>query len=217
MRKTIRLSAALSAALAWGGAMAMPLGLRTGLWAERAEWMPEISVGADNEKEEIISVLSTFADYISLSAHITNAAEYAEFREWAHGVKDTDGGDDAAGEDAVLESPFAWVAYALGAVRLLANEPSINIISVEAGNASEVGGASLVLSVSVKDGTDAVEVAAAKIAALFEATSDMGNWHGATKLAPKVEIDGEEGGDGIVRFRITPGGGDRAFLRIKVD
>ena len=57
--------------------------------------------------------------------------------------------------------------------------------------------------------------AAEKVKAMFEATSDLGDWDGAAKLTPAVSV---ETGDGAtMRFKVTPGDGTatRAFLRIR--
>ena len=56
---------------------------------------------------------------------------------------------------------------------------------------------------------------AEKVAAMFESTSDLGDWDGAAKLTPAVEELGTV--DGVMRFKVTPGDGSspRAFLRIR--
>ena len=68
---------------------------------------------------------------------------------------------------------------------------------------------------TVKDGEDAVAVASEKVAAMFEATSALGDWDGEAKLTPTVEA---LPGDGAtLRFKVKPGDGTSAsaFLRIR--
>ena len=67
----------------------------------------------------------------------------------------------------------------LGAERLFENEPKVEITEVEIGEADD-GGAlgitrpTMTVAVTVKDGEEAVKCAAEKVAAMFEATSDLG-------------------------------------------
>ena len=72
------------------------------------------------------------------------------------------------------------------------------------------------VSVTVKDGEEAVKCAAEKVAAMFEATSDLVDWNGAAKLSPTVTTSGTDA-SGKMTFVVTPGDGavNRAFLRIK--
>ena len=53
-----------------------------------------------------------------------------------------------------------------------------------------------------------------KVAAMFEATGDLGDWTGAA-LAPQVRSLGKSGDS--MRFTVTPGDGSAptAFLRIR--
>ena len=69
-------------------------------------------------------------------------------------------------------------------------------------------------SVTVKDGEKVVAVDAAKVAAMFEATSDLGDWNGAAKIEPEVHVI--DGGT-TMRFIVSLGSGadDKAFLRIR--
>ena len=54
-----------------------------------------------------------------------------------------------------------------------------------------------------------------KVAAMFEATSDLRDWDGAAKLTPEVEVLGTDA-NGKMTFAVTPGDGtaQSAFLRI---
>ena len=79
------------------------------------------------------------------------------------------------------------------------------------------------LSVTVKDGENAVACAAEKVKEMFEATTDLGDWCGEAKLTPTVTVvEGDDSAAGgsirSMRFTVVPGDGTatRAFLRMKV-
>ena len=102
----------------------------------------------------------------------------------------------------------------LGAERLFENEPTIEIGELVLGEGA--GTTAMTVAVTVKDGESTVAVDAEKVAAMFEATGDLGDWNGAAKLTPTVTISGTDA-SGKMTFVVTPGGGtaSRAFLRIK--
>ena len=101
----------------------------------------------------------------------------------------------------------------LGAERLFENEPTIEFGELSVGERSS-GTTTMTVAVAVKDGIQSVAVDAAKVAALFEATSDLGDWNGAAKLTPAVNV---VEGEGNARFTVSfgEGAGERAFLRIR--
>jgi len=76
------------------------------------------------------------------------------------------------------------------------------------------GTVSMIVGVVATNAVGAVQADAAKVAEMFEATSDLGDWDGAAKLTPTVEV--LDGDGATMRFRVTPGDGTsaRAFLRI---
>ena len=150
-----------------------------------------------------------------LKEKVTTADVYAGFREWALGVKGSDGG--VASANAVLASEYAWGSYLLGAEALFTNEPSIKLeeMAVETGGDGkrDAPGMILKVSVTVRDGEQVVNVDASKVAALFECTSDLADWTGEAALKPTVAEKGSEGE--AMCFEVTPAGpGARAFLRI---
>ena len=65
----------------------------------------------------------------------------------------------------------------------------------------------------------AVKCAAEKVAGMFEATSDLGDWNGVAKMSPSVTVEEPAAGDSAetMRFKVTPGDGSapQAFLRIR--
>ena len=204
-------------------ASAMPLGARTLLMGHfiAQRWIP--TVPEDAKPEEIAAALSGVAD-TSLASSITNAAEYASYREWALGVKGPDG-ISTAGAQAVKESSHAWSSYLLGAEALLENEPEVEFGAIEVGTAEGGGsqgsaGTVATVSVTVKDGGRAVQVDAEKVAGMFEATGDLDDWNGAAKLPVNVEVvgDGSQGtANSTMRFKVTAGDGaaERTFMRIR--
>ena len=73
--------------------------------------------------------------------------------------------------------------------------PKIEFGEVEVGrgegpSAPEEENGTITLSVSVMDGEkpEPVKVAVEKVKAMFEATSNLGDWEGDAKLTPTVEI-----------------------------
>ena len=72
---------------------------------------------------------------------------------------------------------------------------------------------------TAKDGGTVVAVDPVKVAAMLEATGDLGDWNGGAKLTPGVTADEPAAGDSAetMRFKVTPGDGTapRAFLRIR--
>ena len=198
-------------------------------WVDEVVWTPigAIPVVADDADAATVNAAVDgvgFADAVAVKAAIGgSAAEYAAFRTWAESVKGASGGSAAAGEAAVVASPHAAAAFLLGAERLFANAPTVEIEEVAIGDGtSGTSGTSgtenrgtMTVAVAVKDGETAVAVDPEKVAAMFEATGDLGDWNGAAKLTPEVVV--EDGDGATMRFKVTPGDGTapRAFLRIR--
>lgn len=169
-------------------------------WVSGVRWSP--SGGGDDPLPEagdaaaVAAVLAGAADG-RLKERIGSVAEYGAFRAWV----------SAKGLDpqAVLASPHAWISYALGADGLFGNEPTI-----------QIGGVAVALEVRVivNDGEREVLVDADKVAGMFEATGDAGDWNGTGRLPASVmqtSVDGTS-----MQFKVVPGDGTAgaAFLRI---
>ena len=109
-----------------------------------------------------------------------SAAEYTAFKAWADSVKGAGSasGDVAAGEAAVVANTNAAAAYLLGAERLFENAPKVEFGEIAVGESGTGGteGTAISVAVTVKDGEEAVACAAEKVAAMFEATSDLNDW-----------------------------------------
>ena len=161
-----------------------------------------------------------FADEGVRAAIGGNAAEYGKFKEWAGSVKGMGSASGTlAGEAAVVANTNAAAAFLLGAERLFENAPKVEFgeVGVADGESSALGitRPTMTVSVTVKDGEEAVKCAAEKVKEMFEATSDLGDWDGEAKLTPAVSVEAGEGA--TMRFKVTPGDGaaTRAFLRIR--
>ena len=178
------------------------------------EPLPEVANDADEATVNAVVNDVGFADEGVKEAIGGSAEEYTAFKTWAGSVKGTTG-NAQAGEAAVVVSPHAAAAYLLGAERLFANAPTVEIGEVSVGDGESVGTTAMSIAVTVKDGESVVAVNAAKVKAMFEATGDLGDWNGAAKLTPEVTV--EEGDGATMRFKVTPGDGTapRAFLRIR--
>ena len=194
-------------------------GTWNGMRIEFLDQIPEVDASATASVVTNAIDAAGFADATVKAAIGGSAAEYNAFRTWAGSVKGSGGGSAAAGEAAVVASPHAAAAFFLGAERLFVNEPTVEIEEVAIGNGksgtseTEKRG-TMIVAVAVKDGETAVAVNPEKVAAMFEATGDLGDWNGAAKLTPEVMV--EEGDGATMRFKVTPGDGTapRAFLRI---
>ena len=172
---------------------------------------PQIGIGTSQEELSGIIDSIGFADRGVKGIIGGSVAEYSRFREWAQNV---DGG-----EAAVLTSPYSGAAYLLGAEKLFRSTPKVTIgdFSMEKASTKGAQGLTMTVSVEVADGDDIVAVAAEKVASLFEATCDLGDWYGASRLKPEVSVLSEEK-NGRMYFRVRCGGDNapRAFLRVKV-
>ena len=198
-------------------------------WVDAMTWtpsaaadpIPTVAVDADAATVNAAVDGAGFVDAEVKAAIGGSAAEYNAFRSWANDVKGATG-DAVAGEAAVVANAHAAAAYALGAERLFENEPTIEIgdVAVATGDGGGEGvwqgtdPTAMLVSVTVRDGERVVAVDQEKVAAMFEATSDLGDWVGAA-LAPQVRTLGKSGDS--MRFTVTPGDGTapRAFLRIR--
>ena len=135
---------------------------------------PILPVADTTEAVNAVIAKTAFADSVVLDI-ITNAANkvdaYSDFRIWATNVAAKVEG----GEAAVVRSEYAAAAYLLGAETLLENAPVIEFSEVKVDDGANVPGdkGTITLSVTVKDGQNAVAVASEKVKAMFEATSDL--------------------------------------------
>ena len=181
------------------------------VWEKEPE--PEVLPEIDSDSK-VAEVMAGATDG-RLAEKIQTVADYAAFREWALGVKGRDG--EVAGAEAVMASEHAWASYLLGADILFENEPTIQIggLSLDGGaEGSRAPGTSWEIRVTVKDGENVASVDADKVAALFEATRQLGDWTEASLLPLSVTAKGSDGD--TILFDVTPAeeSAPSAFLRL---
>ena len=192
---------------------------------DHVTWTPDATepippLPGDATAETVAAAIESvgFADGEAVKTAIGgNAAKYNAFKEWAQTVKNAAG--ELAGEEAVVASEHAAVSWLLGAERLFKNEPAIMLTKVNSANGGENTGATLQITVEVKDGEVVVPVTADKVAEMVEATSNLSDWTGAPTLALAVS-DAILHGDGTLTFTVVSGapeGGGGTFLRIRVE
>lgn len=133
---------------------------------------------------------------------------YAEFRNWVMTQK--------APYPVVTANANTWASYEMGADRVFQGKPTVEFSNVEVYQPGSVEGVSITMDVVLRDGEEARQVASEKVAAMFEATSDLRDWNGAAKLTPNAEPI-TTGSASTVRVRVRPGDGSSpcAFLRLK--
>lgn len=174
---------------------------------EPADPIPAIDDGATTAEVAEIVASVPFADD-GVAAVINGAddpvEEYKAFKKWAD--------EEIGSAMAVVANQYAAAAYVLGATALFENKPEVEIS--EAGLDTKTG--TMTLTVKVKDGENLKEVASAKVKELFEATSDLRDWLGDSKLTPTV-TDLTQGKGTALQFAVKPGDGTspNAFLRIR--
>ena len=192
-------------------------------WVDAVTWTPAgvtspIPAVAVDAMSEMVTNAIDSAGFVDSSVKEViggSATEYNLFKTWADGVKGATG-DALAGEAAVVANEHAAAAYLLGAERLFENAPTVKIGELAISDVVSAGTKAMTVAVTVKDGERETSVDAEKVAAMFEATSDLGDWNGAAKLTPTVTITGTDA-SGKMTFVVTPGDGTaaRAFLRIR--
>ena len=129
-----------------------------------------------------------------LKAKVTTADAYAGFREWALGVKGPDG--RVASANAVLASEHAWASYVLGAEALFGNAPEIRIENLSLGSTETKDPENLAmlrLRVTVKDVENVASIDTDKVAPLFKATRQIGDWTEPLLLPLTVTAKGTDG------------------------
>ena len=185
------------------------------------QYWPEVLTVVESDAD-VCGIMETFSD-TRLASQVWNTTEYAAFKAWVN--------DNNLYQPSVIANTNAAAAYLLGAERLFENAPKVEfgeVVLRENGTHGTDGtGTAISVTVTVRDGEEAVKCAAEKVKEMFEATSDLGDWAdggGAAVLskppyqnALPVEVEVEAGEGATMRFKVTPGDGTttRAFLRIR--
>ena len=177
------------------------------VWLSKAseELIPSLGDGASEEVVKSVVGSINFADEGVLAAIGGSVSEYKAFKAWASCVAD--------GEAAVIASTNAAVSYLLGAERLFVNAPKIEFGECKVSAAT----GEVAVSITVRDGEDAVAVASEKVKEMFEATNDLGDWNSTDKKLTPIVTDLTQGRSNDLHFKVRPGDGTspRAFLRIR--
>ena len=170
---------------------------------------------------EVAAALDGAAD-AGLTANVTNAAQYASFREWALSV--TNGMTTA---QSIIDSSKTWLSYALGADALIGKEIVSNDIHVVSFGVDGGGlGANDLANLSFEVSIDGVNIGGGAIETetLKENLKKVLGLEGAATLAPNtftsdnIEITFDTPADGRARFTATPPAnvGNSFFMRVKV-
>ena len=183
--------------------------------------IPELAPSAT--PADVATALSGSADD-GLVANVTNAAQYAAYREWALAVKDVEG-VSIAGAQTVKDSSRAWLSFALGTERLVPDVLTSDDIKIES------------FELTAEDGKFAFEVSIADVGigegvTITDANRDaiIGNIkkalgvEGATRLnesefsSDNIEVTFDTPVDGKARFTAKPPAnvGNSFFMRVKV-
>ena len=179
-------------------------------WLDEVTWTPTDPLPEITGASEIKAVLAKAGDEVRLRANLTTVTEYGAFRAWAD--------QNSLDHQGVKDSVHAWAAFALGANRLFVSEPRITIsdLSVNDGTSNMLTVRKFSVKVGVNDDDGIAAVDAEKMAAMFEATTDLTDWTGNAKIIPYIS-DITQDQQGIMSFVVTPDGMPQSFfLRVKV-
>ena len=187
-------------------------------WLDEVTWTPvELpdpipAIASDNE---VATALVGTSD-ASLTANVTNVAQYAAYRTWALSVTNA-----TTTAQMIKESARTWLSYALGSDALIEKELSSDDVKIESFTPTSADG-KFEFTVSVKDvniggGSVAVET-------LKENLKKVLGIEGAKSLSSgafssdNIEITFDTPVDGKARFTVSPpaDAGNSFFMRVKV-
>jgi hypothetical protein len=212
MRRAVIIAALMICSEIW----AMPLGLRTAMWgiapSNRRVDVDAVFPALDGEAtiDNITAALDTAVDS-ALAENITNATDYAEFREWAK----------YRGAATVKANESAWLSFALGADALIGRGLTAGDVKIESFYpAADISRFELIVSiknVNIGGGTVAEETLKRNLKKVIGV-------EGAPTLASEafssdnIEITFDAPVDGKARFTATPpsNSGNSFFMRVKV-
>ena len=163
----------------------------------------------DAKDEAEVAAALAEAEDARLQERIGSVGEYDAFRAWS--------AEEGREEKDVRDSEHAWSSYALGAEGLFENEPQIQIAGFapdEAAARRRAAGFAWEIRVTVKDGENAASVDADKLAALFEATRQIGDWTEPSLLPLSVTAKGTDGDALLFEVTLEGDDGPGAFLRL---
>ena len=187
-------------------------------WLDEVTWVPVESpnpiplVASDSE---VAAALAGTTD-ASITANVTNAAQYVAYRSWALSVTNA-----TTTAQMIKASTRTWLSYAFGADALIAKELTSDDVKIESFTPASTDG-QFEFTVSVKDvniGGGSVEVETLK-----ENLKKVLGIEGAATLSPggfssgNIDIAFDAPVDGKARFTVSPpaDAGNSFFMRVKV-
>jgi len=184
-------------------------------WLDEVTWTSMDPIPVIASDGELAAALTGTAD-ANVSANVTNAVQYAAYRDWALSV--TNGTTTA---QMIKESTRTWLSYALGADALIGKELTSDDVKIESFTPASTDG-KFEFTVSVKDvniggGSVAVET-------LKENLKKVLGIEGSATLSPSgfssdsIDITFDTPVAGKARFTVTPpaDAGNSFFMRVKV-
>ena len=139
-----------------------------------------------------------------------SARRYAKFKAWASEIP--------GGETAVAYSSHAAAAYALGCKQLFSDVPRVNISEINAMESSSIPATrSFLMDISVKDNETPIAVDSARVAAMIQATDDLGDWE-KSSLSPEISDITKNFQDHVrVSITVKDTCASKAFFRVNVN
>ena len=194
-------------------------------WLDSVVWTPAVTdpipeIVSDTDVE---TALTGSAD-VNLTANITNATQYTDYRAWALSV--TNGTTTA---QMIKESTRTWLSYALGADALIGKEITSNdvrIVAFEAANGDGGAMGSSRPTFAFEVAIDGINIGGGSVAVetLKENLKKVLGVEGAATLSSgvfssdNIDITFDAPVDGKARFTVTPpvDAGNSFFMRVKV-
>ena len=184
-------------------------------WLDEVTWTSMDPIPVIASDGELAAALTGTAD-ANVSANVTNAVQYAAYRDWALSV--TNGTTTA---QMIKESTRTWLSYALGADALIGKELTSDDVKIESFTPASTDG-KFEFTVSVKD----VNIGGGMVAVetLKENLKKVLGVEGAATLSPdgfssdNIEITFDTPIDGKARFTVTPlaDSDNSFFMRVRV-
>ena len=210
-------------------------------WLDEVTWKPADPIPPVTSDDEVAEALAGTTD-ADIAANVTNAAQYAAYRDWALSVTNA-----TTTAQSIKDSARAWLSYALGADALIGKELTSDDIRIVSFGASDRGDGDASSAVTGRPPyqfkfeveIDGVNIGGGSVAEemLKENLKKVLGIEGAATLAPEafspdnIEITFDAPVDGKARFtatrRLAEDGsphqdgssrqsGDSFFMRVKV-
>ena len=184
-------------------------------WVDGVMWTLTDPIPPIVSDSEVLTALTGTTD-VNLTVNVTNAAQYAAYRNWALSV--TNGTTTA---QMIKESTRTWLSFALGADALIGKELTSDDVKIESFTSASCDG-KFEFTVSVKD----VNIGGGSVAAetLKENLKKVLGIEGSATLSPggfssdNIDITFDTPVDGKARFIVSPpaDAGNSFFMRVKV-